>query len=90
MNGHAATDRGLSEQIGGDGVDAVEIFGVDVWMVLVLLAGGVVCYVSRLAYEVIAVSDAVFVIAAMPDFSRGLLAGCEGVAALEVLNAFGC
>ena len=73
-----------------DGIEAVKIFGVDVEVALVLFAGGVVCYVSRLIYEVIFVSDPVFVVAAMPDFSSGLLACCEGVSALEVLDAFGC
>ncbi|WP_433975468.1 hypothetical protein [Tunturiibacter lichenicola] len=74
----------------GDGVEALKIFGVDVWVVLVLFAGGVVCYIARLVREVIGVSDAMFVVSAVPDLSCDLLACCEGVSALEVLNAFCC
>jgi hypothetical protein len=52
-----------------DGVDAVETFGVDVRMVFVLFASGVVLDVVEVVVEVICVSNAVFVIAAVPDFS---------------------
>jgi hypothetical protein len=71
-----------------DEVEAVEIFGVDVWIVLVLFAGGVVLDVQKLSVVVVGVSDAVFVIAAVPEFSCGLFANCEGVSALNVLDAF--
>jgi hypothetical protein len=70
-----------------DLVDAVEIFGVNVSIVLVLFAGRIVSDVNEMVFEVVAASNAVFVITAVPDFSRGLLAGCEGVTALDVLNA---
>jgi len=69
------------------GVDAVEIFCVDVSVIFVLFAGGIVSDVNEMTFEVVAASNAVFVITAVPDFSRGLLAGCEGVTALDVLNA---
>jgi hypothetical protein len=65
-----------------DGVESVAIFCVDVWIVFVLFASGVVSDVEELGVEVVAVFDAMFVIAAVPDFCCGLLAGCEGVAAL--------
>jgi hypothetical protein len=71
-----------------DGVDAVEISGVDVGIVFVLFAGGVVLYIEKLIVEAVGVSYAVFVMAAVPDFSGGLLAGCEGVPTFDVLNAF--
>jgi hypothetical protein len=71
-----------------DGVEAVEIFGVDVWVVFVLFAGWIVSNVDELIFEVVGVSNAVLVVSAVPDFCRGLLAGCEGVSALDVLNAF--
>jgi hypothetical protein len=73
-----------------DGVESVAIFCVDVRIVFVLFASGVVPDVEELGVEVVGVSDAMFVIAAVPDFCCGLLAGCEGVAAFDVLNAFGC
>jgi len=72
--------------MGRHGVEAVKKSGVNVCVVCELFAGGVVCYVSRLAYEVIGVSDPVFVVSAVPDFS--LLTCCEGVSAFKVLNAF--
>jgi hypothetical protein len=73
----------------GDGVDAVEIARVDVGIVLVLFARGVVCDVDELGVVVVGVSDSVFVIAAVPDLSCALLTRCEGIAAFDVLNAFG-
>lgn len=73
-----------------DCIDVVEIFGVDVGMVFVLFADRIVCDVDELVLEIFLVSNAVFVIAAVPDFSRGLLADCEGVSALDVLNALCC
>jgi hypothetical protein len=72
-----------------DRVDSVAIFCVDVWIVFVLFSSGVVLGVQKLVVEVVGVSDAMLVIAAVPDFSRGLLPDCEGVAAFDVLNAFG-
>jgi hypothetical protein len=70
-----------------DCVDAVEIFGVDVWVVFIPFAGWVISDVEELILEVVFVSNAVFVITAVPDFSWRLLAGCEGVSAFDVLNA---
>ena len=71
-----------------DRVDAVEISGVDVWIVFVVFAGWVISDVAQLILEVVIVSNVVFVITAVPDFSRGLFAGCKGISALDVLNAF--
>jgi len=73
-----------------DGVDTVEIFSVDVRIVFVVFASGIVSDVNELFLEVVGVSYAVFVIAAVPDFSGGLLACREGVAAFDELNAFRC
>jgi hypothetical protein len=73
-----------------NGVDAVEKSSVDVRIVFVPFARRIVSDVEELMVEVVGVSYAVFVIAVVPDFSRGLLAGCEGVAAFDVLNAFCC
>ena len=72
-----------------DGVDAVEVSGVDVGTVFVVFASGVVLDVEELGVVVVGVPDAVLVIAGVPDLSWGLLTGCEGIAAFEVLNAFG-
>lgn len=63
---------------------------MDVWIVLVLFSSGVVLDVQKLAVEVVGVSDAMLVIAGVPDFSCGLLADCEGVSAFDVLNAPCC
>jgi hypothetical protein len=73
-----------------DGIEAVEMFGVDVGIVFVLFADRIVCDVDELILEIVFVSNAVFVITAVPDFSRGLLARSEGVSALDVLNALCC
>ena len=73
-----------------DWVDAIEIFCVDVWVVLILLAGRIICDVGELILEVILVSNAVFVIAGVPDFSGCLFSCSEGVSAFDVLNAFCC
>ena len=73
-----------------DGVEVVTIFGVDVGIVFAVFASGVVLDVEELGVVVVGVSDAVLVIAAVPDFSCGLWARCEGVAAFDVLNAFCC
>jgi hypothetical protein len=70
------------------GIDQVRIFGVDVWIVAVLFARWVVLDIEKLAVVVVGVSYAVFVISAVPDFSGGLLACCEGIAAFDVLNAY--
>ena len=50
-------------------VDAVKIFGVDVWIVFVLFADWIISDIDELILEVVFVSDAVFVITAVPDFS---------------------
>ena len=73
-----------------DGVDLVEISGVDVGIVFVVFANGVVLDVQKLAVVVVGVSDAMLVVTLVPDFCCGVLAGCEGVAAFDVLNAFCC
>lgn len=71
-----------------DRVEAVEISGVDVGIIFVLFAGGIVLDVEKLAGVVVGVPYTVFVIAAVPDFPGGLLAGGEGVGAFDVLDAF--
>jgi hypothetical protein len=78
----------LGEQIVWDWVDAVVISGVDVWIVFVLSANRVALDVRELVVEVVCVSYAMFVIAAVPDLSGGVLAGGEGVSTFDVLNAF--
>jgi hypothetical protein len=50
---------------------------VDVWVVIVLSASGVVGYVAELAVEVFGVADAVFVIAGVPDLAGRLLAAAK-------------
>lgn len=59
-------------------------------MVFVLFTSRVVSDVEELVVEVAGVSYAVLVIALVPDFSCGVLAGREGVASLDELNAFCC
>jgi len=71
-----------------DGIHAVEISGVDVRIVFVLFAGWVVLDVQKLTVVVVGISNAVLVIAAVPDFFQGLTTCCEGVSAFDVLNAF--
>ena len=57
------------EEMIWDYVDAVEILGVHVWIVVVLLTGGIISDVSELILEIIVVSNSVFVVTAVPDFS---------------------
>ena len=52
-----------------DCINVVEIFGVDVWITLVLFADWIIADVDKLILEVVVVSNAVFVITAVPDFS---------------------
>ena len=78
------------EEMIWDCVDAVEIPGVDVWIVFVLLTGRIICDVNELILEVIVVPNSVFVVSTVPDFSGCLLTCSEGVAALDVLNALCC
>jgi hypothetical protein len=52
-----------------DCVDAVEILGVDVWIAFVLLPGRIIPDVNKLILEVNVVSNSVFVVTAVPDFS---------------------
>jgi hypothetical protein len=73
-----------------DCVDAVEILGVDVWIAFVLLPGRIISDVNKLILEVNVVSNSVFVVTAVPDFSRCLLPCSEGISALDVLNALCC
>ena len=65
--------------------------GRDIWCGRVgslrSVCGWVISDVDELTLEVVFVSNAVFVITAVPDFSWGLLAGCEGVSTFDVLNA---
>ena len=63
---------------------------MDVWVVFVLFADGIVCYVEKLIAKVICVSDAVLMIAAVPDCSCGVFAGGKGVSAFDELNALCC
>jgi hypothetical protein len=78
----------LRKKIVWDGVEAVKILRVDVGIVFVFLAGWVVLDVEELVVEVVGVSYAVLVVALVPDFSCGVLAGREGIASLDVLDAF--
>ena len=80
----------LKKQMVWDGVDGAKKSSVDVWIVFVLFACWIVTDVDELIFEVVDVSYAVLVMPAVPDFSRGLLACCEGIAALDVLDAFRC
>lgn len=73
-----------------DCIDVAEIFGVDVWIVFVLLAGRIVLDVQKLTVVVVGVSYAVFVITGVPDFSCFCLSCGEGVSAFDVLNALCC
>jgi hypothetical protein len=54
-----------------------------------ILAVRVLGDVLLLGGEIVFVSNAVLVVAGVPDFSRGLPAGCEGVATLDELGAAG-
>jgi len=75
------------EEMIWDCVDAVEILGVDVWIVFVLLPDRIIADVNELIPEVVVVSNTVLVITAVPDFSGCLLPCSEGIAALDALNA---
>ena len=72
-----------------DRVDAVEISGVNVGIVFVVFACGVVSHVDKLDVVVVGISDSVLVIAGVPDLSWRLMTRCEGITAFDVLNAFG-
>jgi len=61
-----------------------------VWVVFVLFSGGVVGDVDELIAEVDCISYAMVVVSAMPDLSCCLLASCEGVSTLDVLDTFCC
>ena len=61
--------------------------GVHVGIGLKALEGGIVCYVCELGLVVSGVSDAILVMARVPDFSGRLFSGCEGVSALDELYA---
>ena len=63
---------------------------VDVGIFGVVLAGWVVGYVVALAVEVFKITDAVFVMACDPYFSRRLIPDRVGVSALDELNATSC
>jgi len=52
-----------------DCVDALEISGVDVWIVFVLLTGRIISDVDELILEVMVVPNSVFVVSTVPDFS---------------------
>ena len=60
---------------------------VDVGIVGVLTADGVVFDVEELALEVLCVADAVFVVAVLPDFARVDFADGEGEATFDELGA---
>ena len=70
------------------GIDAIAVSGVDMRIVFVLFAGWVVGDVKKLVAKVVCVSDAMVVVSAVPNFSRGLIADGKGVSALDELNAF--
>jgi apolipoprotein N-acyltransferase len=80
----------LWKQVAWNGIDAVLISGMYVRIVFILFACWIAADVDKLVFEVVGVSYAVLMIAAVPDFSCGLLTGCEGVATFDVLNAFCC
>ena len=82
------SDYLLDEQVRWHWVEAVGVVGVDVGIVRIVLAGGIVRYVEKLVVEVVGVSDSMFVVSAVPNLSGGLLANSEGVSALDVLDAF--
>jgi hypothetical protein len=63
--------------------------GVDVRVAFEILALGIVCDVGELRLMIGIVSDAMFVVAGVPDFSGRLFASGEGVAALDELYAAG-
>ena len=71
-------------------VDAVGVSRVDVGIAFVLFAGWVVGDVEKLVAKVVCVSDAMVVVSAVPNFSRGLIADGEGITALDVLDALCC
>ncbi len=73
-----------------DWIDAVDVFGVDVWIVFVFFTDWIVGDVEKLIVVVVCVSDAMVVVSAVPDLSRGLIAGGKGVSALDVLHALCC
>ena len=80
----------MLKQMVWDGVQAVEKFGVDVGVVFVLFTSGVVLDVEELVFEVVCVSYAMVMIAGVPDFAWGLIAGGERVSAFDELDAFCC
>ena len=63
---------------------------MDVWVVFVLFASWIVCDVEKLIAKIVCISNAMVVVSAVPDLSRGLIADGEGVAALDVLDALCC
>jgi hypothetical protein len=73
-----------------DGVEAVQKFCVDVWVVLVLFAGGIVLDIEELIVEVVCVSYSVFRIVAVPDISQGSIACGERVSTFDLLDAACC
>ena len=64
--------------------------GVDVWVVSAVFADWIICDVKKLLVEVGQITDAVFVMAALPYLSWRLLARGEGVSAFDELDRFGC
>jgi hypothetical protein len=62
---------------------------VNVGVVWVVLADGIVCDVLLLRFEVVIVADAVFVITGVPDFSGELVADGERISSLYELDAAG-
>jgi hypothetical protein len=60
---------------------------VDVGVVEIVLPDGVVGDVLLLRFEVVFVPDAVFVVSGVPDFPGELAANCEGISALDELDA---
>ena len=59
---------------------------MDVGVVEIGLASGVICDVLLLGFEVGGVSDAMLVIAGVPDATRCFVADCVGIAALYELH----
>jgi hypothetical protein len=72
----AATRRQL-DQMGGRGIQAVGIFGVNVWVGGVLPSCWIVCDVEELVAEVFGVADAMFVIVVLPEWAWVFVSDCE-------------
>jgi hypothetical protein len=55
-----------------------------------VLTRGIICNVEELSSEIFLIADSVLVIAGVPDVPGALVAGCEGIAAFDELDAARC